>query len=139
MDFINSYIAFTPLQYPVEATHEGLSRADRLEFVQQRPAEAISVLEQLVTSQEPAIQAAARLRLGRISNRSGNVTRALDEYARLAEGVRAQAERGCCLGGGVGGVGSHLLRLRPGRREAGEEARGLLRRLLSAEQEDCPQ
>jgi hypothetical protein len=80
----NHGLIYSPLQNPVEATHEELSRADRLEFLQRRPAEAISLLEQLATSQEPAIQAAARLRLGRISNRSGNVTRALDEYARLA-------------------------------------------------------
>jgi signal transduction histidine kinase len=77
-------LLYSPLQNPVEVTQEGLSRADRLEFRQRKPAEAISVLEQLVTSQEPAIQAAARLRLGRISNRAGNVMRALDEYARLA-------------------------------------------------------
>jgi len=77
-------LLYSPLQNSVDMTHEGLSRADRLEFVDRRPAEAISVLEQLATSSEPSIQAAARMRLGRIANRSGNVTRALQEYELLA-------------------------------------------------------
>jgi hypothetical protein len=78
-------LLYSPLQKPSEAPHESLFRADRLEFQQGKPAELLSLLEQLASSPDPALQAAAHMRLGRIANRSGNAEQALSEYARLAE------------------------------------------------------
>jgi len=80
-----SGLRYVPMQKPESKLPEIFMRADRLEFQRESLAEAIDLLESLADAPDRQIQAEARLRLGRISYRSGDVERALEEYSRLAE------------------------------------------------------
>lgn len=80
-----SGLRYVPVQEPESESPEIFKKADHLEFQQESPAEAIELLETMADSTDRQIQAEARLRLGRISYRSGDIERALDEYSRLAE------------------------------------------------------
>ncbi len=80
-----SGLRYVPMQKAAAKTIEAFILADRLEFQQESLAEAIELLEPLEDSPDQLVQAQARLRLGRISYRAGDMERALDEYAQLAD------------------------------------------------------
>ncbi|MFT5139834.1 MAG: two-component system phosphate regulon sensor histidine kinase PhoR [Lysobacterales bacterium] len=77
-------LRYVPMQATNLSTSEAFKSADHLEFRQGGVAEAIKLLEALARSPERAIQAGARLRLGRIFNRSGDIDRAIEELGLLS-------------------------------------------------------
>lgn len=80
-----SDIYYLPLLPRPDSVSLAFESADRLEFRQGSLDEALKLLDALSRSPDRALQAGAHLRLGRISNRSGDVDRAVEEYARLEE------------------------------------------------------
>ena len=78
-------LLYLPLLPPANSISAAFEPADRLEFRQGSLDKAVELLEALTKSPDRAIQAGAYLRLGRISNRTGDMDRAIDAYVRLAE------------------------------------------------------
>ncbi len=78
-------LRYVPFRSADNSDIDAFESADRLEFRQGSLDRAVELLEMLAKSPDRAIQAGARLRLGRISNRAGDIDRAVKEYARLAE------------------------------------------------------
>ncbi len=78
-------LRYIPVENKGNSTSEAFNQSDRLEFQQGNLIEAIELLESLAESPDREIQAGSLLRLGRINFRSGEISRALEEYGRLAE------------------------------------------------------
>ncbi len=69
---------------PMEVSNEALHSAELVEFQQNDPLAAVALFRQAARSREPALRAAALVRLGRCLRKAGRISEALDAYSELA-------------------------------------------------------
>ena len=69
---------------PTTASDDRLSRAELVEFREKNPLAAAALFRDVARSKDPAVRAAALVRLGRSLRKAGRVREALETYAELA-------------------------------------------------------